>query len=249
MSRDPRVEEAPEEVDYPIKRDPCTPEGTANPAERATRKGRTQVGRSAVSVVDCGIGNLGSMLNMLRHLDVPTELVSKPDEIRRASRLILPGVGSFDRGMTGLAERGIVTAIREHALSGAPLLGICLGMQMLSEGSAEGLLPGLGLIAGSCDRLKPLQVTERVPHMGWSWIVPTRAHPLVDAVPHPGKFYFAHSYHMVCKDEDSVLARSEYGLGIASMVAQQNIVGAQFHPEKSHAYGMAFLQAFARWDP
>lgn len=200
-------------------------------------------------MVDYGVGNLGSILNMLRYLQIVPELVDRPEELPSAERILLPGVGSFDRGVSGLTERGLGSAIVTQAALGTPVLGVCLGMQLLTEGSEEGSLSGLGLIPGSCRKLRPVERSEKVPHMGWNWVRPAREHPLVDNLPDQSKFFFAHSYHALCRDQDDILATSEYCGTFTSMVARGNVAGAQFHPEKSHAFGMALLEGFARWSP
>ncbi len=202
-----------------------------------------------VDVVNYGLGNIGSVVNMLRHIDIEVSLITTEQEVARSSRLLLPGVGSFDHGMTKLADSGLGAALVDRANQGVPLLGICLGMQMLAQFSAEGELPGLGMLAGSCHRLEPVDPRMRVPHMGWNWVRPARRHALTD---HDGalpKFYFAHSFAMTCPEPEQVLAETDYGGVFASVAVAMNVCGAQFHPEKSHVFGMRFLSNFAKWSP
>jgi glutamine amidotransferase len=201
-----------------------------------------------VTIVDYGVGNLKSIANMFQRIGVPSRLVSRPEELSEATKILLPGVGAFDAGMSALHERGLVDALNERAtLAKVPILGICLGMQLLAESSEEGELAGLGWIPGRSQRLAFVPPTPplKVPHMGWNVVTPTRESPLFSAVPMPRRFYFVHSYHLVCACAEDVLATTSYGIEFTSAVAHENILGLQFHPEKSHKYGMAVLKAFA----
>lgn len=202
-----------------------------------------------IGVVNYGVGNLGSMLNMLRFLDLDSRTVSDADQIGTFDRLILPGVGSFDRGMKGLEADGLGDAIRQFVASGSPLMGVCLGMQLLTRGSEEGGKPGLGLVPAECTRLTPSLPDERIPHMGWNWISPTGDHPMTKELPTPAKFYFAHSYAVRCDREADVLATTDFAGGFTSIFSHGNVAGAQFHPEKSHQYGMSLIRIFAEWGP
>ena len=197
-----------------------------------------------VSVVDYGLGNLGSVLNMFRRGGTDARVVRAPDEVAKAERLLLPGVGAFDKGMWMLRNAGLEAAVRNHAASGRPLLGICLGMQMLADSSDEGVLPGLGLIPGRSVRLAT-DASRRVPHMGWNFIEPARRDELLRDLPDESRFYFVHTYHVVTAEPGDVLATTEYGDRFTSMVRSGNVMGAQFHPEKSHAFGMRILRNFA----
>jgi glutamine amidotransferase len=200
-----------------------------------------------ISVVDYGVANLGSMLNMLRKVGAAAELVDTPEALARATKIVLPGVGAFDHGMAALAERGLVEVLRRKALDErAPLLGVCLGMQMLGLGSEEGAKEGLGLIRMRCRRFRlPEGSRLKVPHMGWSTIAPRRASPLLEGLNGEARFYFVHSYHAVCERAEDVLATSLHGAEFVSVVESGNVRGVQFHPEKSHRYGMALLRNFA----
>lgn len=199
-----------------------------------------------ISVVDYGVANLGSMLNMLRKVGADAELVADPEGLALATRIVLPGVGAFDHGMAALRERGLVESLRARALAGVPVLGVCLGMQMLGLGSEEGAADGLGLLPMRCRRFRlPDDSRLKVPHMGWSTLGARRASPLLDGLGVDARFYFVHSYHAVCDDEQDVLAVSPYGYQFVSVVERGNIRGVQFHPEKSHRYGMALLRNFA----
>ena len=200
-----------------------------------------------IVVVDYGIGNLGAIPNMLRRLNASAEVTSDPEVIRRASKLILPGVGAFDAGMRRLRELKLDMVLHERAAAeGVIILGLCLGMELMFDGSAEGVEPGLGWLHGKVVRLTgggtspPLPV----PHMGWNLVRMRRPHPIVaDLGPEP-RFYFAHSYHARCDDPEDILGTTEYGEGFPSLVSRKNIIGAQFHPEKSHRFGLQLFRNF-----
>jgi glutamine amidotransferase len=197
-----------------------------------------------VSLIDYGLGNLGSVVNMLKRVGAESRLVRTPEEILASDRLLLPGIGAFDTGIRLLTEQGVVSAIREFAVSGKPLFGICLGMQLLLDGSAEGIEPGLGLIPGTSTRFTE-QPGVRVPHMGWNHAVVTRDDPLMAGLDAESRFYFVHSYQVVPTRDDDMLAVTDYGGPFASMIRSENVMGAQYHPEKSHAFGMRVLSNFA----
>lgn len=201
---------------------------------------------ATVSVIDYGVGNLGSVLNMFRRIDVDAALVSTPEEIRSAGRLLLPGVGAFDAGMAGLRAKGLEDPILERAASGVPVLGICLGMQMLTTASEEGSATGLGLIDARCVRFLP-DPSIRIPHMGWSWVDPRGDHPMRPTAEPRQRYYFAHSYHARCDDDADVAAVASHGQTFSAVIVRDNVCGAQFHPEKSHHFGMAFLERFSGW--
>jgi len=198
----------------------------------------------SVSLVDYGLGNLGSVANMLKRVGAETRFVSTPEEILASDRVLLPGIGAFDTGMKLLAGDGRVEAIKEFAQSGKPLLGICLGMQLLLDGSEEGIAPGLGLIPGTSKRFAD-RADLRVPHMGWNIVNPARDDTLVAGLDPDSRFYFVHSYKVVPTHDEHVLGVTEYGGPFASMIRSGNIMGAQYHPEKSHAFGMRVLSNFA----
>ena len=201
-----------------------------------------------ISVVDYGVANLGSMLNMLSRVGVEAERVGTREELDGASKIILPGIGAFDTGMSALTERGLVETLRKKVLQDrVPILGVCLGMQLLGIGSEEGELRGLGLMEAACQRLRPEGYGRlKVPHMGWGRIARRRSSPLLVELDEQSRFYFVHSYHVVCNDPEDVLAVSSYGSDFVSVVERGNIFGVQFHPEKSHRFGLALLRNFAR---
>ncbi len=201
----------------------------------------------SVIVVDYGVGNVGSIVNMGRAAS--HEIVTSDDasQIANASKLILPGVGSFDTAMTLLHNQGIVEGLNHAVLERKiPILGVCLGMQLFARRSEEGELPGLGWIAADTVRfrLETSHPNLKVPHMGWNQIQQTRPDPVLQDLPVDPRFYFVHSYHVACDDTDDVLAQTTHGLSFCSMVRHGNIWGAQFHPEKSHRFGLKLLSNF-----
>lgn len=197
-----------------------------------------------IGLVDYGLGNLGSVANMLKRIGVESKRVSTADEVLASERVLLPGVGAFDSGMARLREAGLVEALREFAAGGRPLFGICLGMQLLLDSSEEGTASGLGLIPGGSTRFDA-NAGIRIPHMGWSSVAATRADPMVADAESGSRYYFVHSYRVVPTNPDHVLATAEYGGKFAAMIRDRNVMGAQFHPEKSHAFGMTILRNFA----
>lgn len=202
-----------------------------------------------IAVVKYGVANLGSIMNMLRRIGASARIVAEPDEVLSAERLILPGVGAFDAGMKALRNRGLVEPIRRRVSEGVPLLGVCLGMQMLGHSSAEGPGEGLGLLDAHSVRFSfPTTDRLRVPHMGWGRLTSRQTSPLFAGMSEDARFYFVHSYHVVCRDQGDILAGCVYGIEFTAMVKRGNVYGAQFHPEKSHKYGMELLKNFATLD-
>ena len=198
-----------------------------------------------ITIVDYGVGNIASLVNMFEHVGAETRLSAQPSEIARAPRLLLPGVGSFAHAMEVLRSRGIDQALRTAASNGAALLGVCLGMQLLARHSEEGDAEGLGLIAADVRRITPSNDGVKVPNMGWREVVPVGDTWLVRGDLETERFYFAHSYHMVCDDPADVAATTDYDGAKTVAVAHGNVYGAQFHPEKSHRFGMRLLADFA----
>lgn len=198
-----------------------------------------------LAIVNYGVGNLRSVENMLRKAEVPSTITSDPEVIQRADRLILPGVGNFGHGMKKLRDAGLTDVLDWFALEEKrPVLGICLGAQIIGNSSEEGEGAGLGWIDMECKRF-PEMDNLRIPHMSWNKIEPTRQSPLFDDLLDDSQFYFVHSYRMICADESNSLATTEYGIKYTSAVQHNNIYGVQFHPEKSHKHGLTLLKAFA----
>jgi imidazole glycerol-phosphate synthase subunit HisH len=199
-----------------------------------------------IAVIDYGIGNIGSILNMLRKIGVPCEATSNPDAIAQAEKIVLPGVGSFDAGMQALTDTNMAPAIRHAVRCRVPLLGVCLGMQLMMESSAEGKLPGLGLVPGRCEKFVRHDRKLRVPHMGWNITTPVAGAALFDPKESELRYYFVHTYHVVCDDRSHVAATTEYGVTFTSALQHRNVYGVQFHPEKSHRFGMDMFRRFAK---
>ncbi len=197
-----------------------------------------------VVIIDYQTGNIRSVARRIELLGEEYALTRDIDEIQHADRLILPGVGGFRQGMDQLREFGLVKVIKEQATEGKPILGICLGMQLLADWSEEnGGIEGLGLISGKVIRL-PHRKQLRVPHMGWNDISFKRNEPLFSGIPQGTDFYFCHSYHFHCLDEHDVVATVDYGEPFACAIRRQNVFGVQFHPEKSFKHGEQLLANF-----
>ena len=200
-----------------------------------------------VIVIDCGLGNNGSVINMIKKVGVEARASADPAEIRIAEKLILPGIGKFDVAMQRLNDLNLRDILEEMVIvKKKPFLGICLGMQLLTEKSEEGILPGLGWIMGKTVRFNFNNLTEKpkIPHMGWNSVIPQRESAFLSPIENELSFYFVHSYHVVCYDQADVLTTTNYGYEFVSAIQKDNIMGVQFHPEKSHIYGMAFLKVF-----
>lgn len=199
-----------------------------------------------VAIVDAGIGNVTSVLRMFEAVDREAEIIDEPSQAKRARRVVIPGVGAFDAGMAAL-NRGWRDVLDELAIERKiPVLGICLGMQLLCRGSEEGSSPGLGWIAGDVTRIDAGSDTRlKIPHMGWAEVRPVRSNPLIPQEEGPQRFYHVHSYKMECDDPADVLATAEYGADFTTAVWKDNIFGVQFHPEKSHRFGMGLMKRFA----
>ena len=199
-----------------------------------------------IALIDYGISNLRSVQKAFAHLGVDVVLVNRPHDLVCADRLILPGVGAFRAGIQGLRERNLIEPIKEATSLGKPLLGICLGMQLLFESSDEmGDTEGLGLLPGHVTRMPGNGL--KIPHMGWNQIEPVRDHPILRNVPAGAYAYFVHSYAVYPKGPNVVLATTEYGTPFASVVGRDRICGLQFHPEKSQAVGLQMLCNFLEW--
>lgn len=196
-----------------------------------------------IVVIDYGMGNLGSIRNMLRTIGSDAIISADPERIEAAEKLILPGVGAFDAGMRNLHERGLVGVLRRASVQGKPILGICLGMQLMCSSSEEGELPGLGWIEADVVRFKPTDASIKIPHMGWNTVALARDNPLLDGEEEQ-RFYFVHSYHVVCRDPEDVLARTTHGYEFHAAFRRVHMFGVQFHPEKSHRFGRTLMQRF-----
>lgn len=199
-----------------------------------------------VTIVDAGIGNIKSIQRMLEHVDASSEIVSDPAALGVAKRIILPGVGAFDAGMRALGDGGWIEPLNAAKDRGIPVLGICLGMQLLSRRSEEGGEPGLGWIDAEVTRIDTGGDPRlKIPHMGWAVTRPTGDNPLI-ADDEEQRFYYVHTYRVVCERDEDVMATASYGRDFTSAVHRNNLYGVQFHPEKSHRFGMGLLRRFAQ---
>lgn len=196
-----------------------------------------------IVVLDYGVGNLSSVSNMLRKAGGEVRISNDPADVLAADKLLLPGVGHFDHGMKMLNASGLRDAVDRFALElRRPVLGICLGAQILGKGSEEGDAPGLGWIDMECHKFQAMPGI-RVPHMGWNQIVRKKPSYLLDQMAADARFYFVHSYHMSCSDSEDVLATSTHGVEFVCAVQRENIMGTQFHPEKSLRHGLALMRS------
>jgi glutamine amidotransferase len=200
-----------------------------------------------ITIVDYGLGNIRAFLNVYRRLNIDVKTATNADELRDASKVILPGVGSFDHAMEQLERSGMRETLDDLALrQRVPILGVCVGMQILGRASDEGTSPGLGWIEGRVKTLESLMSVEKlpVPHMGWNDVRPVVSNKLFDQLSSGARFYFLHSYYFHCDREGDAIAVSSYGADFACAVNATNIFGVQFHPEKSHQFGARLLQNF-----
>lgn len=206
-------------------------------------------GKTQIAVVDYGVNNVGSVVNALRRVGVVPYVATKGDELAAAKAIVLPGIGAFDTGVKNLRERGLFTALQERAAADVPVLGICLGMQLLSKGSEEGSLEGLSLVDAYTKRFDfAAERTDlKVPHMGWNETA-CRDTTLFDGLDAPDtRFYYVHSYHVVSADPSLVAATCNYGIEFTSAVRQKRVFGTQFHPEKSHRFGLRVFENYVRF--
>jgi glutamine amidotransferase len=201
-----------------------------------------------IVIVDYGMGNLGSIANMLKKIRVKAIISSNIVDIERASKIILPGIGAFDAGMQELEKRGLIPILNRKVLKDkTPILGVCLGMQLFTQQSEEGHCSGLGWFDAETVRFqyKADQSDLKIPNMGWNSIHITQSNPILnDEAEEDLWFYFVHSYHVVCRNHNNILATSFNGYEFAAAIIKDNIIGTQFHPEKSHKYGMELMKNF-----
>ena len=205
-----------------------------------------------ITIVDYGMGNLGSIANMLKKIGSPVQISSSLSEIESASKIILPGVGAFDRAMERINEGNLKVVLQKKALDDRiPFLGICLGMQLLTNRSEEGSLDGLGFIPAEARRFHfPGDETLRIPHMGWNLVHGAEPSELTRELPEEPRFYFVHSYYVTVKDPRYSMLKTIYGgTEFDSGIRRDNIIGVQFHPEKSHKFGLWFLRNFVEMQP
>ncbi|MCL4641622.1 MULTISPECIES: imidazole glycerol phosphate synthase subunit HisH [Olivibacter] len=202
-----------------------------------------------IVIVDYGMGNLGSVQNMFKKVGADCRISSEIAEIDRADKILLPGVGAFDVAMKKIADAGMLEILNKKALEEKiPIMGICLGMQLLTNGSEEGKLPGLGWIPGYARHFKErIESHLRVPHMGWNTVKLQQRSAILGGFEQEEeiRYYFVHSYFVCVDDEHNSLMKTSYGIEFDSAIIKDNIIGAQFHPEKSHRFGMKLFKNFA----
>jgi imidazole glycerol-phosphate synthase subunit HisH len=201
-----------------------------------------------ITIVNYGMGNLGSVQNMFKRIGIPTEVTSDISKIENAEKLLLPGVGAFEAAIQKIKESGIKEILDKKVLEDkVPVLGICLGMQLLTKGSEEGVSPGLGWIPAQTLKFNfTTDAALKVPHMGWNNVHPVKTSKLTLNFDDETRFYFVHSYYVKADNAEDVLTTTHYGIDFDSIIQHENIYGAQFHPEKSHKFGMRLLENFAR---
>lgn len=201
-----------------------------------------------ITIINYGMGNLGSVQNMFKRIGVQSEICGDPEGIAKATKLLLPGVGAFDAAMERIDESGLTDILNKKVLEEkVPTLGICLGMQLMTKSSEEGVLPGLGWLPAKSYKFNfPEDSKLKVPHMGWNRVYIKKESPLIKDLPEEPRFYFVHSYYIKCENDEDVLTTTPYGTDFDSIVQRGNVYGAQFHPEKSHKFGMKLLENFAK---
>jgi len=198
-----------------------------------------------ITIIDYGMGNLGSVVNMFERIGVLVNISADLTVIKKASKLLLPGVGAFDKAMIRINSCGLREVLdRKATVECVSILGICLGMQLLACSSEEGKLHGLGWIRATSRRF-PARLGIKVPHMGWNVVKPTRGSLLTQDLPNESRFYFVHSYYVCVDHPDDCILKATHGLTFDAAIQHDNIYGVQFHPEKSHKFGMQLLRNFA----
>jgi glutamine amidotransferase len=200
-----------------------------------------------IAIVDLGIGNISSIGNIIKKTEGDFFICRNHKELSNSTKIILPGVGSFDHGVNGLIKGNWIDALNESVLNEKKkVLGICLGMQLMCKNSEEGELAGLGWLDAAVRRFdfKDVEGNLKIPHMGWNTVFLEKKNDLILLSEEEKRFYFVHSYHVVCHDKSDILATSRYGYDFTSAFNKENIYGAQFHPEKSHRFGMELIKNF-----
>ena len=197
-----------------------------------------------IAIINYGMGNLGSIANMIKKVGYNSIITSDKNEILSAEKLVLPGVGSFDNGISNINELGLFNILDKKVTKDkTPILGICLGMQLMTKKSEEGNLKGFGWFNAETKKIN--QKNLKIPHIGWNTIKLTKKSQLINSQLEEYRYYFVHSYYVKCKKSENILATTTYGENFTSMINEENIYGVQFHPEKSHHFGMEILKNFA----
>ena len=202
-----------------------------------------------ITIIDYGVGNIFAFQNVYKRLNLPTRIAKTVKDLENADKLILPGVGHFDYAMSQLNSSGMRKRLDEIVIiEKKPIIGICVGMQMMARKSDEGTVAGLGWIEADVKKFDPstIEFHTKLPHMGWNDVKPTLNHPLFDGLEKDAIFYFLHSYYFNCNNNNEIISTSTYGIKFPSSVQHDNIYGIQFHPEKSHSNGERLLHNFAK---
>lgn len=202
-----------------------------------------------ITIIDYGLGNIKAFENVYSRLNIKVNVARNAADILSSSKLILPGVGSFDYAMTLLNDSGFRPAIEQKVLEdNTPIIGICVGMQMMASTSEEGILPGLGWIKGKVKLFDESKIDfkTKLPHMGWNNIEIQKSTKLFDGLDNSSRFYFLHSYYFECDDNEDIIAIADYGVKYTCAINHKNIYGIQFHPEKSHNNGVCLLENFSK---
>jgi len=201
-----------------------------------------------ITIIDYGLGNIRAFVNVYKRLNIKTKVAHSAEDLKDASKIILPGVGAFDYAMSQLNASGMRDELDKQVMENkVPVVGICVGMQMLAKSSDEGKLPGLGWIDGQVKIFDAslIPYKTQLPHMGWNSIKPDNNCKLLSGFDELSRFYFLHSYYFICNNMEDIIATTQYGINYASAVNRDNIYGIQFHPEKSHSNGVQLLKNFA----
>lgn len=201
-----------------------------------------------ITLISYGLGNITAFANVFKRLDIPVRIATTRSDLEHADKLILPGVGAFDYAMERFCESGLRETIDELVLNRkVPILGICVGMQMLAKSSEEGILPGLGYIDGVVKKFNPdlIQIKPKLPHMGWNNVSFISGENIFTGIDNESIFYFLHSYYFVCNDLADVIATTHYGMDFHAAIKHENVYGVQFHPEKSHHNGTLLLKNYS----